>query len=73
MQAKEILARLAGEIGFEIELIDLDHPTGQALAARHGVLFAPGVLIDGRLATYGRPSERRLRCELTRAAANGER
>ncbi len=68
-RAKEILDRFAQEIAFELRLVDLDDPLGQALAAEHGVLFAPGVLIDGRLSSYGRPSERRLRRDLTAAGA----
>jgi hypothetical protein len=39
------------------------------LAARAGVLFAPGVLLDGRPFGYGRLSERRLRRELGRMSA----
>ncbi len=67
-RAKEILERLANEIAFELRLVDLDGPLGQDLVAEHGVLFAPGVLIDGQLSSYGRPSERRLRRDLTAAA-----
>lgn len=63
-RAKEILGRLAAEFGFTIETISLDTPDGQRLAQTAGVMFAPGILIDGRLATFGRPSERRLRREL---------
>lgn len=63
-RAKEILARLATELEFSIEIIDIDTPTGAALARQHGVMFAPGVLLDGRLSSYGRPSERRLRRDI---------
>ena len=67
VRAREILTRLGTEISFEILVVDLESASGQALAAQHGVLFAPGVLIDGRLSTFGRPSERRLRRDLTAA------
>lgn len=72
-QAKEILGRLGHEVPFELQIIDLEEdPSGRKLAAEHGVLFAPGVLIDGQLSTYGRPSERRLRRDLL-AAGGGPR
>lgn len=67
VRAKEILAHLRDEVAFELHTVDLEDPTGQALAAEHGILFAPGVLIDGRLSNYGRPSERRLRRDLIAA------
>ena len=67
VRAKEVLTRLGTEIAFELLTIDLESASGQALAAQHGVLFAPGVLVDGRLSTFGRPSERRLRRDLTAA------
>lgn len=67
VRAKEILTRLHAEIAFELHTVDLESASGQALAAQHGVLFAPGVLIDGHLSTFGRPSERRLRRDLTAA------
>ncbi len=67
VQARKILGHLKAEIGFELHTVDLEDPTGQALAAKHGILFAPGVLIDGRLSAYGRPSERRLRRDLIAA------
>jgi len=67
VRAKEILGRLRAEIAFELHIVDLQDPTGQALAAEHGIMFAPGVLIDGRLSAYGRPSERRLRRDLIAA------
>jgi hypothetical protein len=39
------------------------------LAARAGVVFDPGLLVDGRPFGYGRISERRLRRTLQRLAA----
>ena len=70
-QAKVILGRLGHEVPFELQIIDLeDDPFGRKLAEEHGVLFAPGVIIDGRLSTYGRPSERRL-CRDLLAAGGG--
>jgi hypothetical protein len=41
--------------------IDLASHEGRQLAGRAGVLFAPGVLVDGRPFSYGRLSERKLR------------
>lgn len=64
VRARDILHRLSTELGFTVELIDIETATGSCLAREHGVMFAPGVLVDGRLSTYGRPSERRLRRDI---------
>ena len=69
-RAKEILGRLATELAFTIETISLDTSNGQRLAQTAGVMFAPGILIDGRLATFGRPSERRLRRDIESATTS---
>ena len=65
-QAREILDRLGGEHPLRVRTVDVSSPEGEELVARNGVLFAPGVLIDGRPFSYGRPSERKLRRELAR-------
>ena len=64
--AKDILARLGHEYPLRIREIGLGTPEGQRLAAAAGVLFAPGVLLDGRFFSYGRLSERKLRRMLSR-------
>jgi glutaredoxin len=64
--AKATLARLAPELGLEVEVVDLSSPEGQQLAIGSGMLFPPGILIDGIPFSYGRLSERRLRRELER-------
>jgi glutaredoxin len=64
-QAKELLDRLSAEHEFSVSILDLDSPEGQALAERGGVMFPPGIFIDGEPFSYGRPSERKLRRELT--------
>ena len=65
-QAKAILARLATEYPLAVTMVDIASPRGQALATSGGVLFPPGILLDGQPFSYGRPSERRLRRELER-------
>lgn len=65
-QAKEMLDHLAVEYGFSVSTLDLGSPEGQALAVRGGVLFPPGIFLDGEPFSYGRPSERKLRRELER-------
>ena len=59
--AKAVLARLGGEFPLTVTEIDLGTPEGQRLAVEHGVLFAPGLLLDGQGFGYGRISERKLR------------
>ena len=63
-QAKGVLARLAAEHPLDIEEIPLDTPQGQALAVENGVMFAPGVLVDGKSFSHGRLSEKKLRRRL---------
>ena len=63
-QAKELLARLAVEYGFSVSTLDVSSPEGEALAVRSGLLFPPGIFLDGEPFSYGRPSERKLRREL---------
>ena len=72
-QAKELLDRLSVEYGFSLSTLDLASPEGEALAVRSGVLFPPGIFLDGEPFSYGRPSERRLRREIERRlGASGE-
>ncbi|TAM68635.1 MAG: thioredoxin family protein [Microbacteriaceae bacterium] len=59
--AKEVLARLTREFPLQITEIGLATEEGFALAARHGVVFAPGVLVDGDMFSYGRLPEKKLR------------
>ena len=65
-QAREILDRLSGEYQLSVTTLDLNSPEGQVLAMRGGVLFPPGIFIDGEPFSYGRPSERKLRREIER-------
>jgi glutaredoxin len=67
--AKATLARLAPELGLEVEIVDLSSPEGQQLAIGSGILFTPGILIDGVPFSYGRLPERKLRRELARRSA----
>ena len=67
--AKKVLARVGEDHPIQVTEIDLASEQGRALAAGAGVLFAPGVLVDGRPFGYGRLSERRLRRSLGRLAA----
>jgi len=65
-QAKETLDRLAVEYGLSVSTLDLGSPEGEALAVRSGLLFPPGIFLDGELFSYGRLSERKLRREIER-------
>jgi len=67
--AKAVLARVSHDFDITIDEIRLESDEGRSLATRHGVMFAPGVLLDGRPFGYGRLSERKLRKELSRAVA----
>ncbi len=67
-QAREVLDRLSIEYPISVSTLDLGSSEGQALAERGGVMFPPGIFIDGEPFSYGRPSERKLRRELDRRA-----
>jgi glutaredoxin len=59
--AKQVLRRLGAEYPLVVTEIGLASEEGLHLAAAAGVLFAPGVLVDGRPFSFGRLSERKLR------------
>jgi glutaredoxin len=58
--AKQVLARVGGQYPLQVTEISLDSREGRAIATPAGVLFAPGVLIDGQPFSFGRVSERKL-------------
>ena len=59
--AKQVLNRLSADYPLQVTEIDLASKEGRTLARTAGVLFAPGVLLDGAPFSFGRLSERRLR------------
>ncbi len=65
-QAKETLERLSREYWLSVSTLDIGSSEGQRLATQGGLLFPPGILIDGEPFSYGRLSERKLRRELDR-------
>jgi hypothetical protein len=67
--AKRVLAAVAADHPLTITEIPLDSPDGQRLATETGMLFAPGILLDGAAFGFGRLSELALRKALTRRTA----
>ena len=65
-QAKELLGRLVAEYPITVETVAITSTEGQRLAATAGIIFPPGLLLDGEPFSYGRPSERKLRRALER-------
>jgi glutaredoxin len=65
-EAKAALERLATVYDVSVDALDITTPEGEALALRSGVLFPPGVFLDGTLFSYGRLPERKLRETLER-------
>ncbi len=65
-QARDILQRLSREYWLSVSTLDMGSPEGQRLTVQGGLLFPPGILIDGEPFSYGRLSERKLRRELDR-------
>lgn len=68
-EAKAILGRLGTEFTISLGITELSSPRGQALALEGGLLFPPGIVLNGRPFSYGRPSERKLRREFERLSA----
>lgn len=64
--AKQVLDRLAGEFPLAVTEVDLRSAEGERLAVEGGIMFPPGIFVDGEPFGYGRPSERKLRRELER-------
>jgi Glutaredoxin-like domain (DUF836) len=71
-QAKAVLANVARDHPLVVEEIDITTPAGAAQATDAGILFPPGVLVNGEPFSYGRLSERKLLRHLTRQAAARE-
>ena len=68
-QAKTLLDEFAGDYGLVVTTMDVASAEGARLAQAHRLLFPPGILLDGSLVSYGRPSARRLRREFERRLA----
>ncbi len=67
--AKQILAHLSADYALDVRTVGFATPEGERLATVAGVMFPPGILIDGEPFSYGRPSERKLRKALDRRLA----
>ena len=65
-EAKALLDRLAREYPLDVAELDLSSPEAERMAVEGGVMFPPGIFLDGEPFAYGRPSERKLRRELER-------
>ncbi len=59
--AKAMFERLSREYPLLVSMVALGSTEGAYVAQRSGVLFPPGIFIDGKPFSYGRPSERKIR------------
>lgn len=59
--AMAMLKRLSAEYPLVISTLSANSAEGQALALKCGILFPPGIVLDGEALCYGRPSEKKLR------------
>ena len=64
--ALALMDRLAQEYPLSVSTLALGSSEGQALAEKGGILFPPGIFVDGKPLCYGRPSEGRLRRAIER-------
>ena len=60
-QAKEVLGRLGHTHELRVREVPLESEEGRRLALEAGAPFLPVLFLDGRVFSYGRLSERRLR------------
>ena len=65
--AEDVLRRVALDYDIAVRVVADQSEEGVALLTEHFVAFPPGVLLEGRLFSYGRLSERKLRRELDSA------
>ena len=68
-RAAGMLETLSREYLLDVTSLSLTSPEGQALGERGGIMFPPGIFLDGEAFSYGRPSERKLRREFDRRNA----
>lgn len=68
-EARALLERLRGDYPLQVEALSVETEEGRELAAREGVLFPPGLFVEGAFVQYGRPSERKLRGRLDEVMA----
>ena len=59
--AELLLARLANEYPLQVRTLSIRTPEGERVALEAGLLFPPGILLQGKPLCYGRPSEGKLR------------
>jgi hypothetical protein len=64
--ARAVLARLGREFPLALSEEEFSSPRGRQLALDGGLFFPPGIVIEGRPFSYGRPSEGRLRRHFAR-------
>jgi glutaredoxin len=73
-QAKTTLDRLRNQLGdVTVEFVDVDTVEGRRMAGETGMVFPPGLLVDGQAFSYGRLSERKLRRALAARPKLGDR
>lgn len=63
---KKLLDELSREFPLQVGEVDLTSEAGRRLANDHLLMFAPGLIAEGRLIAHGRLSKRALRKELFR-------
>lgn len=57
--ARKLLSRYAQTFPITVTTRDIDTPEGREMALSSGMLFPPGIFINGKPFSYGRLSERK--------------
>jgi len=67
--AKDVLETLSKEYTLAVRVLDVASVEGRDLASQGGILFPPGLFLDGEPFSYGRVSARKLRKALGKRLA----
>lgn len=67
-QARAILERLEDGYDLSVKTLDIGSQEGERVARAGGILFPPGIFVNGEAFSYGRLSERKLQKYLKQVA-----
>ena len=59
--AEALLGRLGADYPLRVRIMDMASAEGERIALDAGLIFPPGIVLEGRPLGYGRPSEGKFR------------
>lgn len=64
--AKKLFQNLQADYPIALEIVDMTSERGMTIGKDFGIFFPPGILINNKPFSYGRPSEKKIKKELNR-------